>query len=646
VRDDGRILWALPGGDALVAQRNLGLGTVSFLAWDLTNANMERVGRAAQIIAGLVPPVASMMSHSLFHQVLLNQIDPDPTVSPPNALLVLLLLAAYWVVVGPVNYFRLSRRKRIELSWVTIPIIIAVFCALFYAIGHFTRSNRDTLRHINVAMVQPGRSLVRADDISLYFSAAKQRISLRPSRPDSTLSLVSNWESTSRRFQWQTGAFVNLGNRNMPRPQPGWGVTTGPPDAFLDNRDPATVVQRRDRGSDTSEDAMWLEDQLVRQWSFTNIESQGTADLGGTIDVDCIMDFRFGVPRFTGSVTNNTPASLEFTSLHWGDLAALVGDGTIEPGETALIDTVWTHGWISGVQQKRPRPEDPFLNPRNETSSQTNLIPGSVSDSNASTVTRDTFANEMDFGDPTHIRYAAMRAFFLDDVQHDWLNPRTGRPHLIAYTDRALLAPEPERPVDREEDCTMLIMEVPIRVESDAQFTLQSPMLPVTHLINATGDDDVRTIGGLDTPMAFQIRNSDLRATYSLPWPQGDATQISSLSAGIRFSDSPSQYVRLFALDRVSNAADTMIEIPVRIEDGTAIGRPGGPGPYPLDPSRVIDPTTGEITLVVRVESTNPNGGGFVQAHAVLEHLSLTVGGRLRPTEVAMNQREGEEPSQ
>ncbi|MBK8024645.1 MAG: hypothetical protein IPK19_25285 [Chloroflexi bacterium] len=51
-------------------------------------------------------------------------------------------LALYILLVGPANYFLLSRINRREWAWVTIPILILVFSALAHTLGEFCAATK------------------------------------------------------------------------------------------------------------------------------------------------------------------------------------------------------------------------------------------------------------------------------------------------------------------------------------------------------------------------------------------------------------------------------------------------------------------------------------------------------------------------
>ena len=62
-----------------------------------------------------------------------------------------LLVVAYLVLVGPVNYFVLRRLDMRALSIVTIPMLSAVFVLLNFAAGYLSRGVNTVGRRVTVA---------------------------------------------------------------------------------------------------------------------------------------------------------------------------------------------------------------------------------------------------------------------------------------------------------------------------------------------------------------------------------------------------------------------------------------------------------------------------------------------------------------
>jgi hypothetical protein len=73
----------------------------------------------------------------------------------PAALSLVAFLGLYILLIGPLNYFVLSRINRQGYAWITIPILIGVFSVLAYTVGFELRGNAVTLSRLSVVQVWP-----------------------------------------------------------------------------------------------------------------------------------------------------------------------------------------------------------------------------------------------------------------------------------------------------------------------------------------------------------------------------------------------------------------------------------------------------------------------------------------------------------
>ncbi len=74
----------------------------------------------------------------------------------PPVWLILGFLIAYIIVLVPVNHWVLKRRGRLELAWVTSPLIVAVFTLGAYGLGYNMRGGSIILRRVGVIEARAG----------------------------------------------------------------------------------------------------------------------------------------------------------------------------------------------------------------------------------------------------------------------------------------------------------------------------------------------------------------------------------------------------------------------------------------------------------------------------------------------------------
>lgn len=67
----------------------------------------------------------------------------------------LLLLLAYVVIIGPVDYFLIRRLKRPMLTWITFPAYVTAFSAVIYITGYSLRAGRTEWNEVSVVDIQP-----------------------------------------------------------------------------------------------------------------------------------------------------------------------------------------------------------------------------------------------------------------------------------------------------------------------------------------------------------------------------------------------------------------------------------------------------------------------------------------------------------
>ena len=68
----------------------------------------------------------------------------------------LALLAAYLIVIGPLDYYWLKKIKRQMLTWITFPCYVAIFSVLIYLIGYKLRAGESEWNEFHLVDILPG----------------------------------------------------------------------------------------------------------------------------------------------------------------------------------------------------------------------------------------------------------------------------------------------------------------------------------------------------------------------------------------------------------------------------------------------------------------------------------------------------------
>jgi hypothetical protein len=171
LREDARAL----DGAGLLTARGEGAGQVIFAAFDLAALRVWS-GEAALWEQALqigprahIGPAFRWRGDNLLRETLQRGL-----VWLPSPWLVLALMAAYIAVIGPLNFLLLRRLRRVELAWVTTPLIALATLGLTYASSAALRG--PEVRVVQMAIVQgfEGASSGQATAFFGIFSPARR----------------------------------------------------------------------------------------------------------------------------------------------------------------------------------------------------------------------------------------------------------------------------------------------------------------------------------------------------------------------------------------------------------------------------------------------------------------------------------------
>lgn len=155
----------LSGSDSqpLIVEKNWGVGAIDFVAFDLTGIPLngwpgtqtwwETLLGASRAYSDSLPYDMSyrqMRANSLSYPL-----SNIPSLDLPSIQGVGILLLIYILVVGPLNYFFLRWRKRLQWAWVTIPALTAIFTAGAFLIGYSLRGNDLIVNKIALVELGP-----------------------------------------------------------------------------------------------------------------------------------------------------------------------------------------------------------------------------------------------------------------------------------------------------------------------------------------------------------------------------------------------------------------------------------------------------------------------------------------------------------
>lgn len=190
---DGRAPYAVPltavaSAAPLAIEQSLGRGVVTALALPLAHPALaawegwprlwgELLRPTHDLPPGFVPDTMTM--DSFVEGTMASVLTSLPALEFPPLGLLVSLVAAYIVLVGPVTFLVLRRLDRQALGWVVVPTLTLVFAALTFGLGYAQRGGEVVFNQ--VTLLEPadgGAGEARARTFLGVFSPAHRAYSL------------------------------------------------------------------------------------------------------------------------------------------------------------------------------------------------------------------------------------------------------------------------------------------------------------------------------------------------------------------------------------------------------------------------------------------------------------------------------------
>jgi hypothetical protein len=183
-------------GQTLFAAITRGAGRVGFVGIDLATAPFRTWAGAPLLWTRLIPddrileqfggvgPVDQDVAN-LMAQALANL----PSLLVPPAELLLAVIVAYILLIGPLSYLVLRRLDRRELAWVIAPILVIVFSGISYGIGSAMKGSQIILNQIAVVRTSTDGTAASVSTYAGIFSPSRATYDLTV-RGDALLSAL------------------------------------------------------------------------------------------------------------------------------------------------------------------------------------------------------------------------------------------------------------------------------------------------------------------------------------------------------------------------------------------------------------------------------------------------------------------------
>lgn len=146
---DGRPLITV-GGRVVAADRTYGSGQVTLLGFDPAAAWIVDSKAAQGLWRRLLPARSSSGLSFADDSMLVSAVSQLPSLALPPIGGLIVLLAAYILLIGPINYLILRRLDRREWAWLTMPVLVVVFTVGAYGFGTALRGNEVIVNEVAI----------------------------------------------------------------------------------------------------------------------------------------------------------------------------------------------------------------------------------------------------------------------------------------------------------------------------------------------------------------------------------------------------------------------------------------------------------------------------------------------------------------
>jgi hypothetical protein len=158
LRDGALGLITAEDGEVLASMRSIGAGRVILLGTDFATEAFRGWAGAPSVWSRLLPTNAALEQwfggdfpiRQEMENAMSGALSTVPALEVPPAELLLAVIVAYILLIGPISYYVLRRVDRRELAWVTAPLLVVLFSACSYGIGRTLKGGDVLVNEISV----------------------------------------------------------------------------------------------------------------------------------------------------------------------------------------------------------------------------------------------------------------------------------------------------------------------------------------------------------------------------------------------------------------------------------------------------------------------------------------------------------------
>ncbi|NLS94783.1 MAG: hypothetical protein GXX96_21725 [Planctomycetaceae bacterium] len=311
------------GNLPLVVNRVWGFGQLTFLASDLDRGPVgkweDRPTLVARLLGWPEKPVEyeredKTIRHFGYTDLagqLRSALDQFDGVRQIPFTLIIAAVVVYLLLIGPGDYFLLRKvLRRMELTWITFPATVVLFCVVAYLVACRTKGDRFLVNQATVIDVDTQTAQLRGTAWANVFSPETRRADLRFTVPPPEQGKPATPEAQPQ----QVTAWLGLPGKALGAMEP----VTPPPVVWSEPYD-------------FNDHAAWLGNLPLQVWSSKSLTTRWT----GHVDASFQSDLEEKGPIPSGQLTSRLDMPLNDCLLVYGSWVYELG--TIAPGQQVRV---------------------------------------------------------------------------------------------------------------------------------------------------------------------------------------------------------------------------------------------------------------------------------------------------------------------
>lgn len=281
-----------------IAQWRLGEGAINLISLSLTDSPFNAWSGTTSFWQNLLEPHANfplwMPRDMSLRQMRANNmyypLSNLPALDLPSVKSLGILLIVYILAIGPANYLVLKRAKRLQLAWITIPVLTGIFAAGAFVLAYTLRGNDIVTNKLSIISLNSD-GYANINSYIGVFSPAQESYEIEVSG-----DILLSPTTTNYYDAWSSSVAPTIG------------------ETIFMQENPAKVIG--------------LE---IGQWSMQTFNSENTAAYFGQLN----SDLQINGSIISGEIRNQTDISIKEAVIVVGSSVIPVGD--INPGEAKQI---------------------------------------------------------------------------------------------------------------------------------------------------------------------------------------------------------------------------------------------------------------------------------------------------------------------